>query len=411
MRYTGPGGEEIPSARAFVSPPRGAPMKLVFWVSLAFILYVYAGYPLVLLAWSRIRPRPVDKRRPATEPLVTVVVAARNEAPVIGKRIENLMAQVYPPDRLEIIVVSDGSTDDTAAIVERYAADAATIRIGDRTFPRLRLVAIAENRGKPNALNAAVALAHGEIVVFTDARQDFDPAAVRELVSNFSDPSVGSVSGELVFRELADGAVRTEIGLYWAIEKWIRKTEGLVHSIAGATGAIYAIRRSLFERIPEETILDDVYVPMKIVCGGRRNVFDERAIAYDVFSRSMPQERRRKVRTLAGNYQLLRLSPELASPAANPIFFQFMSHKIARLFVPFFFIALFVAAFLAEGLVYRVAFTGIVALILLTVFSRHLDRVPGLGKLCAVSRTFFTLNYFALLAFFRFFARGHKDLW
>jgi cellulose synthase/poly-beta-1,6-N-acetylglucosamine synthase-like glycosyltransferase len=387
-------------------------MKPLFWISLAFILYVYAGYPLVLLAWSRLRPRPVDKRRPAAEPLVTAIVAARNESAVIGKRLENLMSQTYPPDRLEIVVVSDGSTDDTAAIVERYAAaDATTIRIGDRTLPRLRLVTIPENRGKPNALNAAVALAHGEIVVFADARQDFDPAAVRELVSNFSDPAVGSVSGELVFRELADGGVRTEIGLYWAIEKWIRKTEGSIHSIAGATGAIYAIRRSLFERIPDETILDDVYVPMKIVCGGRRNVFDERALAYDVFSKSMPQERRRKVRTLAGNYQLLRLCPELASPGANPIFFQFVSHKIARLFVPFFFIALFVAAFLAEGFLYRVAFAGIIALILLTVFSRYLDRVPGLGRLCAVSRTFFTLNYFAFLAFFKFFGRGHRDIW
>ena len=387
-------------------------MESLFWLSLALILYTYAGYPLVLYVWARLRPRPVRKNRAAAEPLVTVVIAARNEESSIGKRVENLLAQNYPPQKLEIVVVSDGSTDGTDAIVDALASrQGAVIRRGKEVHPRIRLARIPERRGKPNALNRGVELAIGEIIVFADARQDFDANAVRELVANFADPSVGSVSGELAFRQSPNADVQTEIGIYWAIEKWIRKTEGLVSSTAGATGAIYAIRRELFETIPEETLLDDVYVPMKIVCRGFRNAFDERAIAHDVFSKGMPAEKRRKIRTLLGNYQLLRLMPELSSPASNPVFFQFLSHKVLRLFVPFFFLALLVASALAAGSFYRLALGGIAALAALAVFKRPLSRVPVLGRLGALSSTFLVLNYFAFLAFFHCMRRERAKVW
>ncbi len=405
-------GRGVRARPGLPSPVRRTPMKILFWLSLVYILYAYAGYPLALWIWARVRPRPVAKAAPAAEPLVTAVVAARNEERNIGKRIENLLSQTYPPRKLEIVVVSDGSTDGTERVVEEYAArETAHIERGGERFPRLRLARIPESRGKPNALNTGVGLAHGEIVVFADARQAFDPGAVRELVGNFADPAVGSVSGELAFYDRPGAGVKTEIGLYWKIEKWIRKTEGLVHSIAGATGAIYAIRRELFERIPDETILDDVYVPMKIVCRGYRNVFDERAIARDEFSMNLPVERRRKVRTLLGNYQLLRLMPELSSPAGNPIFFQFFSHKIARLFVPFFFIALFVSSIFVPGPVYRLALWGIAALLLLAVLRTRLSRAPLLGRASAAASTFFLLNYFALLAFVALIKPGKTKIW
>jgi biofilm PGA synthesis N-glycosyltransferase PgaC len=393
-------------------PPGMGRMKYLFWISLIFIAYAYVGYPLVLYLLSKLAPRKVDKKRLVPEPLVTVVVAARNEAETIGKKIENLLGQHYPPDRLEIVIVSDGSTDATNEIAGRYAAaEAVTIRGGTGTFPRLRLLTSQENRGKPHALGRGVSAAHGEYIVFADARQDFDPDAVRELIENFNDPKVGSVSGELVFRDDSDTSVKAEMGLYWTIEKWIRKMEGRVHSIAGATGAIYAIRKELFEEIPEETILDDVLVPMRIVSRGYRNVFEDRAIAFDVFSKDLAGEKRRKVRTLFGNYQLLRLMPELASVSGNPIFIQFISHKIFRLLVPFFFIALFVSSLLAHGFIYQLTFWGIVAAVLMSIFSGPLSRIPCLNKLCAFSRTFFSLNYFALLAFFYFLRPGKTKVW
>ena len=376
-------------------------MNYLFWLSLAFIAYTYLGYPLVLMALSTLAPKRIDKRRLAPDPLVTAVVAARNEEATIEKRIKNLLGQEYPPDRLEIIIVSDGSTDATNEIVERcVSAEGVRIRAGDETVPRLRLVKLDGNRGKAHAINAGVALAHGEFIVFGDARQDFDPDAVRELVANFNDPEVGSVTGELVFYEDSATSIKAEMGLYWTFEKWIRKMEGRVHSVAGATGAIYAVRRALFEEIPEETILDDVLVPMRIVSRGYRNVFEARAIAHDVFTKDLAGEKRRKVRTLYGNYQLLRLMPELVSISGNPIFLQFVSHKIFRLFVPFFFIALFISSIIAEGVIYHVAFWTIAAAILMNMFHGPLSRVPYLGTLCAASRTFFSLNYFALLAFF-----------
>jgi biofilm PGA synthesis N-glycosyltransferase PgaC len=256
-----------------------------------------------------------------------------------------------------------------------------------------------------------VAVASGDYIVFADARQDFGPDSVRELLANFNDPAVGSVSGELVFCEDSATTIKAEMGIYWNMEKWIRKMEGRIHSVAGATGAIYAIRKELFEEIPEETILDDVFVPMKIVLRGYRNVFEDRAIAYDVFSKDLAGEKRRKVRTLLGNYQLLRLMPELASARRNPIFLQFVSHKIFRLFIPFFLIALLASSFFASGVVYALVFWAMVAVVVMNLLYAPLSRIRYLDRLCAVSRTLVSLNYFALLAFFYCLRPGKMKVW
>jgi biofilm PGA synthesis N-glycosyltransferase PgaC len=387
-------------------------MKLLFWLSLIFIAYTYAGYPLLLYLASRFFPRRVRKGPLEPEPLVSVVIAARDEEAFIGPKIESILAQDYPPEKLEIIVVSDGSTDGTAGVVERLmATNTQMVYSGDGAAPRLRLIVLPTNEGKPCALNAGVAAARGEFIVFADARQQFEQSAVRALMSNFADPEVGSVSGQLVFREDSRTDIKAEMGLYWNMEKWIRRTEGEIHSGAGATGAIYAIRRSLFESIPRDTILDDVFVPMKIVCKGRRNVFEAGAVAYDRISKDLAAEQRRKVRTLLGNYQLLRISPELASPVGNPIFLQFLSHKILRLFVPFFFLALMLSSALVSGLFYKVVFVGTIALLLLHLLNRQISGVPVLGRASALARTFVSLNSFAFLAFFHAFRSGKADVW
>jgi biofilm PGA synthesis N-glycosyltransferase PgaC len=202
-----------------------------------------------------------------------------------------------------------------------------------------------------------VALATGEILVFTDARQRFEATAIRELVANFADESVGAVSGELVVldeqgRESSDGA-----GAYWRYEKRLRAMESDIHSVPGATGAIYAVRRSLFRWLPPATLLDDVVVPMKIVLGGHRAIFDPAARAYDVTAESAECEYRRKRRTLTGNYQLLVEMPALLAPWRNPIFVQFMSHKVGRLLVPYGLAALLISnLFLLSGVYLAVLF-------------------------------------------------------
>jgi cellulose synthase/poly-beta-1,6-N-acetylglucosamine synthase-like glycosyltransferase len=303
-------------------------MELVFWCSVGLIAYVYAGYPAVLGLWAACTRRPrfdADaEAQAATLPAVTVIVAARNEAHRLPARIENLLASDYPADRLQIIIASDGSTDHTAEVVRPY-------------LDRVELLMLPP-RGKADALNAAVQQARHAILVFADARQRFAPDAIRRLVRHFARLSTGAVSGELVLdceRGAAASTVGDGVGAYWRYEKWLRRRESRVGSTLGVTGAIYAMRRALWQPLPPDTILDDVLGPMRIVLRRYRVVFDHTARAFDEAAKDAAAETRRKVRTLAGNFQLLASEPRLLVPVVNPVWFQFLSHKVGRLVVPY----------------------------------------------------------------------------
>jgi cellulose synthase/poly-beta-1,6-N-acetylglucosamine synthase-like glycosyltransferase len=356
-------------------------------------------------------PRKVNKELPSPLPAVSVIIAARNEEKTIGGRIENLLKQNYPKDKIEIIIVSDGSTDATNEIVGRYVAGLGAEASSDQEGSEsLKLLALSENRGKPHALNLGMKEAKGDFVVFADARQQFKPDTLRELIGNFSDQEVGCVSGELVFYEDSDSSIKAEMGAYWDYEKWIRKKEAAVASVAGATGAIYAIRKKLYRAIPDDTLLDDVLIPMNIVLSGYRTIFDAKAIAYDIVSKDMAQEKNRKIRTLAGNWQLITRYRALWSPFANPIFLQFISHKVFRLLVPFFYVALTFSGLFTAGIIYKLVFIGCVGMLILPLMDRALKPIPVLGQISTMARAFVSLNYFAMLAFFYFFT-GRKDMW
>ncbi len=305
-------------------------MELLFWIACGVIAYVYVGYPALLAVWARIAPKPTLSG-PVT-PAVSIVMAARNEAATLVRRIENLLALEYPSELVQIVIVSDGSTDDTTAILERYAdrVDAVLLPPG----------------GKALALNAGVAAAEHGIIVFTDARQSFAADALRALLAPFADPQVGGVSGELLLDCESGGStsnIGEGVGAYWRYEKWLRRHESLIGSTLGATGAIYALRRSLWRPLPADTILDDVLAPMRAVLAGYRVIFESTARAYDRAA-AADAEFRRKTRTLAGNYQLLRLEPRLLLPIVNPVWCQFVSHKLGRLVVPWALGALLVAS-------------------------------------------------------------------
>ena len=300
-------------------------METLFWASILVVAYVYAGYPLLLACRSAVWGRPVRRHQEHCRdyPTVTAIVAARNEAPRLRYRVANLLEQVYP-HRIEIIVVSDGSTD---------GAREALAPFGDR----VHLLELPRG-GKPQALNAGVAAARGEVIVFADARQRFAPDAVLALTENFSDPDVGAVTGELLLDceldEVPESTVADGIGLYWKYEKWLRRHESHVWSTLGATGAIYAMRRALWRPLPPDTLLDDVLAPMRAVLEGKRIIFEERARAFDRVASDGAAESRRKTRTLAGNYQILALEPRLLLPVVNPVWLQYVSHKLGRLLVP-----------------------------------------------------------------------------
>lgn len=372
--------------------------EFVAAASLAILAYTFVGYPLLIAMWARLRPRPVV--RGSAQPSVAIIVVAFNEEARIADKIETCLAQDYPADRFRIVVASDGSTDATADIVRSYA---------DR---RVTLLAFPSRGGKAACLNAAAAACSEEILVFTDARQALNAAAVRSLAENFADADIGAVSGELVFvsdqmTEFAQG-----VDAYWRYEKFIRQNEALVHSAPGVTGALYAIRRSCFGAIAAETILDDVAIPMQAVRAGYRVIFETRALAYDRASQEPAQEKIRKVRTLAGNYQLLTQMPWVLSPFANPIFIQFVSHKLLRLAAPFMMLFMLVAsAILAKDS------RGFAALLMLQVIGYA---VPFLGRLSPTLRrwrlfklanAFVLLNWYAVLGLIQFLNGRNAHLW
>ena len=325
-------------------------MAILFWVSVATIAYVYVGYPLLLAAWARLaqrRPAKAPIERLSQWPSISIVLAARNEARRLRARVENLLQIPYPGSR-EVIVVSDGSTDAPGEALRGLGG-------------AVRLLEVPAG-GKPLALNAGVAAATGEILVFADARQRFSPDALIHLVANYADPKVGGATGELILdveSDTTDSTVGDGVGLYWKYEKWLRRKESLVWSTLGATGAIYSLRRSLWRPLPANTLLDDVLAPMRAVLEGWRIVFEEQAVAYDRASADAAAESRRKVRTLAGNYQILAQSPRLLVPFLNPVWLQYASHKIGRLLVPWALVGAFIASagLALDSWIYAVAFS------------------------------------------------------
>jgi cellulose synthase/poly-beta-1,6-N-acetylglucosamine synthase-like glycosyltransferase len=336
-------------------------MEILFWTSSFVIAYVYAGYPLLLAIWSRLQPQPVRRRgfADARWPGISIIVAARNEGARLPVRVENLLELEYP-GRREVIVVSDGSTDSTPAALAPYAG-------------RIRLIDVPPG-GKPLALNAGVAAAANEILVFADARQTFAPGALTALVANLADPAVGGATGELVLDcESGDAAstIGEGVGAYWKYEKWLRRHESSIRSTLGATGCIYALRRSLWQPLPPDTLLDDVLAPMRAVLAGWRIVFEEQAVAFDRTAPDAAAEARRKRRTLAGNYQILAQEPRLLVPFVNPVWIQYVSHKVGRLFVPWALLGTFASSaalapeswayattFAAQGIFYALALVG-----------------------------------------------------
>ena len=330
-------------------------MKYVFWVSTILVVYAYLGYPALLSILSKLKRKQVTSR--PIEPTVSIVMAVRNEGSRLVSKLRNLADLDYPAEQIEVIVVSDGSTDDTNEVLAKSTGVRAIIR--------------PTNSGKAAALNAAVPIATGDIVVFTDVRQEIEPAAMRALVSNFADNEVGCVSGELVFRGAA-GKGESGVSLYWRLEKAIRKLEAATGSVVGATGALYAARRSLVPVLPEGTLLDDVYIPMAVSRAGYRVVFEPTARAWDEEPQAGGHEFRRKVRTLAGNYQLVQIAPWLLT-GANPLRWRFVSHKLLRLAVPFFLVAMFLSSIalwndnayqaiaVLQGIFYLFAILGLVS--------------------------------------------------
>jgi cellulose synthase/poly-beta-1,6-N-acetylglucosamine synthase-like glycosyltransferase len=350
--------------------------ELLFWAGAALVLVPFPGYAAWVALRALLRPLPVPVGRPEDDllPEVTWVMAAYDEEETIGRKLDALAGQDYPPGKIRAIVVSDGSTDATERIVARRAA----------ADPRIRLFRLPRRGGKPAALNLARRHVTTEVMVLLDARQRIGPGTLRELVAPLASPGIGAVSGRL--RVAGDS--------YWSFEDRVRRWESRSGSMVQVTGSLYAVRTEDFPEIPADTILDDVYVPLTIALGGRRIVMAERAESLDVATRTVRSEFLRKARTLAGLLQVVHRLPGCLVPGRNPVWGRFLVHKLARLACPYGVLAAVVGSFLASGWPYHLAFAGSLLFLLLAGGS-------GLGlrgRPARISRAAVAMNLAALWA-------------
>lgn len=355
-------------------------MKALFWISAIGVIYLYLGYPAWVWLMARMRPRPV--RKAPYGGLCSVVVAAHNEAETLPRKLASLLASADGERIGEVLVGSDGSDDGTVQAVEA---------LRDK---RVRVVTFPERRGKAAVLNDLVPQCRSEVVVLTDARQEIEPGALAALLANFADERVGVVSGELVFRGGGTTVAARGVGFYWRYEKFIRRSESRFGSVPGATGALYAMRKELFRPIHVDSLLDDVAIPMQAIVGGARCVFESGAVVYDRPAESVAAENIRKRRTIAGNAQLIALYPGWLLPWRNPIWFQYVSHKLGRLLSPFFLLgALCASALLAREPAYAVLLSGQVLFYAVALAGRVFPI-----RTCAAATMFVSLNVTTLMA-------------
>jgi cellulose synthase/poly-beta-1,6-N-acetylglucosamine synthase-like glycosyltransferase len=365
---------------------------LLFLLFLAGIVYVIAGYPL-LLRWSAARNAIPVTKQPQLK-TISILIAVHNGDKFLGDKLDSVINVDYPRELMETYVLSDGSTDRTAEIARSYA---------DRGIQLLEL----PKGGKPAALNVGIARATGEILILTDVRQVLERDSLREIVANFADPTIGVVSGDLPMREGID-AEESNTSLYWRYERAIRKDLGKLGSTFGATGPFYAMRRELAPVMPSDTLLDDMYLPLAAYFRGYRVIVDEdaRAIEYPF---SVQGEFRRKLRTLAGNYQIMVKYPALVT-WKNRMLFHFVSYKIGRLALPWLFVGMFISSFglphpwAAILVTLQVIFYGLAAVDLV------LAPDSALKRLATPARTVVTLLAAAALAVSVFFVPPHR-LW
>ncbi len=358
--------------------------EIIFVLSAALVLYTYLFYPAILAVLSRICSRPIH-RSGTKEYSISIVVCAFNEAANIQRRMRELLDNMDASHlHGELIVVSDGSTDDTVRLARALECQ------------RVHVLALAQNVGKAAALTQAVHAAKNEIIIFADARQTWSPEALKLLLENFQDARVGAASGELML-ESSPGTL-AGVGLYWRIEKWIRIHESQIFSAVGATGSICAVRRSLFRPIPSGTILDDVYWPLCVAMQGYRVFHDDRPHAFDQLPAKSSDELRRKIRTLSGNFQLLVRLPAVLLPWRNPIWWQFVSHKLCRLLAPWALILMLLCSAAVPGIFYRIVFAAQAAFYCIGMLGLHLGTRLRIPLASAVS-SFLLLNTAAWLAF------------
>jgi cellulose synthase/poly-beta-1,6-N-acetylglucosamine synthase-like glycosyltransferase len=370
---------------------------LIVISSAAFLLYVLFGYPIVLRLWpgtKRGRLQASVERPPERWPTVSVVMPVKNGERWLEAKLLTLLELDYPAEKLEVLVIDNGCDDRSAEIAQRYASRG------------VRLLKAAGG-GKAGGLNEGLKHATGEILFMTDVRQRLDRQALKMLVACFDDPEVGVASGELMILK-GDSEEEANVGLYWRYEKWIRQCHSDIDSVIGATGAIYAMRRSLAQPLPLYTLNDDVHLPLCAFFAGYRVLFVPESRAYDAPT-ALDAEFKRKVRTQAGVYELIGRFPGLMGPQ-NRMLVHFLSHKFGRLVLPWALVALLVASPFLPGPWNLLMLAGQGLFYGLALVDPWIPEASKLKKLTSVIRTFVVLMLAALVAVSRLW-RTPESFW
>jgi len=383
--------------------------EILFWVSAGWLFYAYIGYPLVLFFLSSVLQMDRDlrfilyrgERRASADtgnwPGVTMIICAYNEESVIRGKIENSLALNYPPDKLEIIVASDGSTDATNEIARSYA------------HRGVKLIDYPERTGKIAVINRTVPLAAHGIVALSDANTMYEPDAIKHLVKHFARDDVGVVVGEMILK--SPSREHKGESHYWHYEVVLKFMENKFGAILGANGGLYAIRKELFEPVPNSTIIDDFVIPLKIAEKGYRQVYSPEARGTEETARDVHAELVRRKRIAAGNFQSILLLWRLLNPLRGYIAFTFVSHKIMRWLVPLFMIVMLVANI---PLIIRPTYAALFALQVLFYGSALIGwraRRPRLRRICAMPYYFVSMNLGMAQGFFNFVRGKQKVTW
>jgi cellulose synthase/poly-beta-1,6-N-acetylglucosamine synthase-like glycosyltransferase len=372
--------------------------KIVFFITLALLLYVYLGYPLLLAVLSLFRPR--RRPSPGGERMLSVLIAARNEESSIKRKLDATLALDYPADKLEVLVLSDGSTDRTDEIV-RLVMD-----------PRIRLVRTEHRGGKTNAQNCGARESRGDILVFSDATTIYHPQALRRLAANYRDPHVGAVSGRYQYFDSA-GDSPTGLGsiAFWNYENLIKRAQSKIATITGCCGCIYSVRRSVYTELNPD-IISDLVQPLWVIQKGYKVVFEPEAMAYEETTRSTEEEFSMRVRVVTRGMRGLLSVPDLFMPWKHPwVCFQLVSHKVLRWLVPIFLVLLLLSNIpLASGPFFACTLALQVLFYLLAVVGRFAP-IHRAWKVLGVPLFFCTLNAAAVVSLMRLWQGQRYTVW
>lgn len=381
-------------------------MKILFWSSLFVIFYTFLGYGILLYLLVRIRRLFLGRRKESTKelplPTLTLVVAAYNEADILEEKISNTLALNYPADKLQLLFITDGSTDDSPAIIANYS--------------QIKGMFSPERRGKIHAIHRAMTEVHSEIVVFTDANTFLNADALELIARCYEDPKVGAVSGEKRV-QIDGGDAAANEGVYWKYESALKKWDSELYSVVGAAGELFSVRRSLYEPVTNDTILDDFMISMLIARQGYRIVYEPKAYAMELSSANVSEELKRKVRIAAGGIQSILRLKKLFNPFLNPVLsFQYISHRVLRWTVtPFLMIiCLLVNAWIwseTEEVLYGVLLVGQSLFYASALVGWYLDSKNVKSRIFFIPYYFCMMNYAVFAGIGRYLRGSQSAVW